>query len=96
MIDENEVHVLKLMIKSYEERGGGYSQKEALKAAIEDAYILAMIYKFGMTYNVDEPTGCESMPWQIRLKKGNSKTTVFGETPQQVCERGIKWLREKS
>lgn len=31
----NDIGVLELMIKHYEERGGGYSQKEALRAGIE-------------------------------------------------------------
>jgi len=32
---QSEINVLRLMIKLYEERGGGYSQKEALKCAIK-------------------------------------------------------------
>lgn len=54
-----------------------------------------MIYRFGIRYDTDGVMGHPDFPWQIKLQVGELKSTVYGRTPKEACDKALVWLEKK-
>ena len=54
-----------------------------------------MIFEFGLRQHSNSVTGHPELCWQMSLRHRESRTTVYGRTPEETCNKAIQWLKEK-